>query len=81
MEVTFDISSLEKAERFNHTWTDPQKLCGRKDAEVRGGVGPFGLLVLASAKMEEKTAVFFRVFKAQNKHVVLTVPLIPKGLL
>ncbi|XP_038989236.1 beta-fructofuranosidase, insoluble isoenzyme 3-like [Phoenix dactylifera] len=71
VEVTFDVSSLEKAESFNHTWTDPQKLCGLKDAEVRGGVGPFGLLVLASAKMEEKTAVFFRVFKAQNKHVVL----------
>ncbi|XP_073099770.1 beta-fructofuranosidase, insoluble isoenzyme 1 [Elaeis guineensis] len=71
VEVTFDVSSLERAENFDPAWTDPQKLCGLKDAEVKGGVGPFGLLVLASAKMEEKTAVFFRVFKAQNKHVVL----------
>lgn len=71
VEVTFDVSSLDKAETFNPSWTDPQKLCGLKDAEVKGGVGPFGLLVLASEKMEEKTAVFFRVFKAHNKHVVL----------
>jgi len=29
---------------------------------VEGGVGPFGLWVLASANREERTAVFFRVF-------------------
>nr|XP_010912310.1 beta-fructofuranosidase, insoluble isoenzyme 3 isoform X2 [Elaeis guineensis] len=71
VEVMFDVSSLEKAEAWNPAWTNPQELCGIKKAEVKGGVGPFGLLVLASARMEEKTAVFFRVFKAQNKHVVL----------
>lgn len=67
----FDVPSLEKAEALDPAWTDPQELCGIKKAEVKGGVGPFGLLVLASARMEEKTAVFFRAFKAQNKHVIL----------
>jgi beta-fructofuranosidase len=30
---------------------------------VEGGVGPFGLWVLASADRQERTAVFFRVFR------------------
>nr|AJG44464.1 cell wall invertase [Lilium davidii var. unicolor] len=71
VEISFDVPSLEKAEPFDPTWTDPQVLCGLKGAYVNGGVGPFGLLVLASADMEEKTAVFIRIFKASNKHVVL----------
>ncbi|URE13744.1 Cell wall invertase [Musa troglodytarum] len=72
VEVSFDVSGLEKAEDFHPSWaTDAEALCGRKTADVKGGVGPFGLLVLASANMEEKTAVFFRVFKADHKHVVL----------
>ncbi|RWW21953.1 hypothetical protein BHE74_00052337 [Ensete ventricosum] len=71
-QVSFDVSGLEKAEDFDPSWaTDAEALCGRKTADVKGGVGPFGLLVLASANMEEKTAVFFRVFKADHKHVVL----------
>ncbi|CAL9762993.1 unnamed protein product [Musa acuminata subsp. burmannicoides] len=72
VEVSFDVSGLEKAEDFDPSWaTDAEALCGRKTADVKGGVGPFGVLVLASANMEEKTAVFFRVFKAYHKHVVL----------
>lgn len=72
VEVSFDVSGLEKAEDFDPSWaTDAEALCGRKTADVKGGVGPFGVLVLASANMEEKTAVFFRIFKAERKHVVL----------
>ncbi|CAL9058741.1 unnamed protein product [Musa banksii] len=72
VEVAFEVSGLEKAEAFDPSWaTDAEALCGRKRADVKGGVGPFGLLVLASANMEEKTAVFFRIFKAEHKHVVL----------
>ncbi|CAD6343527.1 unnamed protein product [Miscanthus lutarioriparius] len=64
VEVTFEISSLEKAEPFDPAYdNDAQKLCGVKGADVKGGVGPFGLWVLASADLREKTAVFFRVFK------------------
>jgi beta-fructofuranosidase len=64
VEVTFEISSLEKAEAFDPAYdNDAQKLCGVKGADVKGGVGPFGLWVLASADLQEKTAVFFRVFK------------------
>ncbi|KAM0939745.1 putative beta-fructofuranosidase [Dioscorea sansibarensis] len=71
VEVSFEISGLDKAEPFDESWTDPQVLCGQKGAAVEGGVGPFGLLVLASGDREEQTAVLFRVFKAPNKHVVL----------
>ncbi|OVA06043.1 Glycoside hydrolase [Macleaya cordata] len=71
VEVTFRLPSLENAESFDPTWVDAEQLCGKKDATVQGGIGPFGLLTLASSKLEEYTAVFFRVFKAQDKHVVL----------
>jgi hypothetical protein len=64
VEVSFEVSSLEKAEPFDPAYAnDAQKLCGVKGADARGGVGPFGLWVLASADLQEKTAVFFRVFK------------------
>uniref|UniRef100_A0ACD5ZB47 Uncharacterized protein n=1 Tax=Avena sativa TaxID=4498 RepID=A0ACD5ZB47_AVESA len=64
VEVSFEVSSLDKAEPFDPAYiNDAQKLCGMKGADVKGGVGPFGLWVLASADLAEKTAVFFRVFK------------------
>ncbi|KAI3472090.1 hypothetical protein Pfo_029378 [Paulownia fortunei] len=50
---------------------DAQKLCSQKGSTVQGGLGPFGLLTLASENLEEYTPVFFRVFKAQDKHLVL----------
>ena len=72
MEVTFEVGSLENAEAFDPLYaTDAQALCAKMTAKTKGGVGPFGLLVLASADQEEATAVFFRIFKAQDKHVVL----------
>ncbi|GAA0184721.1 hypothetical protein LIER_32009 [Lithospermum erythrorhizon] len=74
VEVTFSFASLDKAEPFDPSWDkyDAQKVCSQKGSSVEGGLGPFGLLTLASSKLEEYTPVFFRVFKAQhNKHVVL----------
>ncbi|KAL6519335.1 Invertase [Orobanche gracilis] len=73
VNVTFSFESLDKAEPFDQKWDryDAQKLCSQKGATVEGGLGPFGLLTLASEKLEEYTPVFFRVFKDQNKHVVL----------
>lgn len=65
------MTNLEKAETFDPKWTDPQILCSQKGASVEGSLGPFGLLVMASKSLEEHTAVFFRVFKGQNKYVVL----------
>ncbi|XP_010683702.2 beta-fructofuranosidase, insoluble isoenzyme 1 [Beta vulgaris subsp. vulgaris] len=72
VEVAFRIPNLEKAEAFDPKWVDPQDLCAQKGSTVRGRIGPFGILTLASNNLEEYTPVFFRVFKAQkNKHVVL----------
>ncbi|GAB4856373.1 Invertase [Ancistrocladus abbreviatus] len=72
VEVTFSFPSLEEAEEFDPTWVDAQQLCGQMGSTVVGGLGPFGLLTLASANLDECTPVFFRIFKAQNdKHVVL----------
>nr|XP_043635833.1 beta-fructofuranosidase, insoluble isoenzyme 1-like [Erigeron canadensis] len=78
VEVTFTFSSLEKAELYEEEWAKfPQNdigksICGVRGATVQGGLGPFGLLTLASEKLEEYTPVFFRVFRTtDNKHKVL----------
>ncbi|KAL5742166.1 hypothetical protein ACOSP7_028898 [Xanthoceras sorbifolium] len=71
VDVTFSLPSLDKAEKYDPSWTDAQKVCSQKGAHVKGGIGPFGLLTLASKNLEEYTPVFFRIFKAANKHVVL----------
>lgn len=71
VEISFKISDFEKAEVFDESWSNPQLLCSQKGASVKGGLGPFGLMVLASKGMEEYTAVFFRIFKRQTKYVVL----------
>ncbi|PIN09031.1 Beta-fructofuranosidase [Handroanthus impetiginosus] len=73
VEVTFSFNSLDKAEPFDPSWDryDAQKLCGQKDSTVQGGLGPFGLVTLASKNLEEYTPVFFRVFKDKEKHLVL----------
>nr|POE72614.1 beta-fructofuranosidase, insoluble isoenzyme 5 [Quercus suber] len=51
--ITFETSKLSKAEVLDPSWTDPQLLCSRKGASVKGGIGPFGLLVLASKGLQE----------------------------
>lgn len=75
MEVVFSFTSLDKAEMFDLKWAnlDAQAICGLKGSNVGGGIGPFGLLTLASQNLEEYTPVFFRVFRTQdnNKHKVL----------
>ncbi|KAK9131213.1 hypothetical protein Sjap_011700 [Stephania japonica] len=72
VEVTFELSKMGKIEEIDSNGLmNPQHLCSQKGAAVKGSVGPFGLLVLASKSLEERTAVFFRVFKSQNKYVVL----------
>ncbi|MQM17499.1 hypothetical protein Taro_050468, partial [Colocasia esculenta] len=72
VDVTFQITGLETAEHFDPSWTDPQALCEQKGADVGGAIGPFGLWVLASGDLRERTAVFFRVYKTHHKkHVVL----------
>lgn len=72
VEVTFSFANLDKAEAYDPKWVNAQDLCSKKGSKVEGGVGPFGLLTLASVNLEEFTPVFFRVFKApNNKHRVL----------
>ncbi|XP_011094303.1 beta-fructofuranosidase, insoluble isoenzyme 1-like [Sesamum indicum] len=73
VDVTFSFDNLDKAEPFDPSWDryNAQKLCSQKGSTVEGGLGPFGLLTLASENLEEYTPVFFRVFKDQEKHLVL----------
>nr|UHU35851.1 cell wall invertase 1 [Paeonia suffruticosa] len=71
VEVSFGIKAFEKAEMLDPSWTNPQMICSQKSASVKGGLGPFGFLVLASKGLQEYTAVFFRIFKGQGKYVVL----------
>ncbi|KAJ8755872.1 hypothetical protein K2173_024417 [Erythroxylum novogranatense] len=71
VEISFQVSDFSKAEILDPSWSNPQLLCSRKGASVKGSLGPFGLLVLASKDLQEYTAVFFRIFKSKDKHVVL----------
>uniref|UniRef100_A0ACD5XBQ5 Uncharacterized protein n=1 Tax=Avena sativa TaxID=4498 RepID=A0ACD5XBQ5_AVESA len=75
VEVSFAAMDLDKAEPFDPAWrgVDAQTVCAARGADVKGGVGPFGLWVLASDELKERTAVFFRVFKGEGdgKHAVL----------
>nr|WPJ73841.1 cell wall invertase 4 [Morus alba] len=71
VEVTFDVEELKKAELFDPSWVDPQLLCSQKNASVRGEIGPFGLLALASKDLTEQTAIFFRIFKSNEEYIVL----------
>ncbi|XP_062224973.1 beta-fructofuranosidase, insoluble isoenzyme 5-like [Phragmites australis] len=72
VEVVFEMPNLEEAETFDPNWLqDPQKLCAEKDASVQGGVGPFGLIVMASGDMQEQTTIFFRLFKHDDAYKVL----------
>lgn len=71
VEISFKVSNLKNVEKMETSWTNAQLLCSQKGASVKGGLGPFGLLTLASKGFEEYTAVFFRIFKANDKFVVL----------
>ncbi|WOL02303.1 beta-fructofuranosidase, insoluble isoenzyme 4 [Canna indica] len=72
VEVDFELPSLERAQPFDPSRAvDAAKLCSQEDASVQSGIGPFGLLVLASENMEEQTAVYFRIYKDKHKFKVL----------
>ncbi|PON56376.1 Glycoside hydrolase, partial [Parasponia andersonii] len=71
VEVSFEVPEIQEAEPLDPAWADPQMLCDKKIAVVRGKVGPFGLLVLASDDLTEQTAIFFRIFKTSAKYIVL----------
>ncbi|KAK2405909.1 beta-fructofuranosidase, cell wall isozyme [Trifolium repens] len=73
VEISFEVSELEKAQELDLSWKmDPQHLCNENGTKMNGvGLGPFGLLVLASKDMQEYTRIFFKVFRANKKHVVL----------
>ncbi|XP_076908139.1 beta-fructofuranosidase, insoluble isoenzyme 1-like [Bidens hawaiensis] len=79
IDVTFRFSSLDKAELYDEKWGKDfpgailaESICNIKGATVQGGLGPFGLVTLASSKLEEYTPVFFRIFKMKgDKHKVL----------
>ncbi|XP_004486839.1 beta-fructofuranosidase, cell wall isozyme-like [Cicer arietinum] len=70
VEISFEVNDVGKAEILDHM-IDPQILCSQKGAAVKGRVGPFGLLVVASKGLQEYTAVFFRIFRYQHKNLVL----------
>ncbi|KAL7264935.1 hypothetical protein ACSBR1_002815 [Camellia fascicularis] len=69
VEVTFSFLSLDKGEPFDPSWVnmDAQELYSHKGSTIPGGVGPFGLLTLASQHLEEYTPVFFRIFEGQRQ--------------
>lgn len=71
VEVSFDFPMLKEAEVLDPGRVDPQLLCSRKNASVKGSIGPFGLLVLASKDLTEQTAIFFRIFKTHSKKYVV----------
>lgn len=73
MDVVFSFTSLDNAEPFDQQWDryDAEKLCGEKKSTVEGKLGPFGLITLAAEDLEEYTPVFFRIFKDNDKHLVL----------
>ncbi|XP_019231957.1 PREDICTED: beta-fructofuranosidase, insoluble isoenzyme CWINV1-like [Nicotiana attenuata] len=71
VEISFAAKTLEKAEIWEANWTNPQEVCSIKGASVKGGIGPFGLLVLASDDMQEYTAIFFRIFKRENNNFIV----------
>nr|XP_004515312.1 beta-fructofuranosidase, cell wall isozyme-like isoform X2 [Cicer arietinum] len=74
VEISFEVKELEKAQVLDPSWKlDPQHLCKENGSKVKGvvGLGPFGLLVLASKDMKEYTTIFFKVFRGNKKHVVL----------
>ncbi|KAG8062496.1 hypothetical protein GUJ93_ZPchr0003g17804 [Zizania palustris] len=75
VEASFQVMDLDKAEPFDPAWraVDAETVCAARVADAKGGVGPFGLWVLTSDELKERTAVFFRVFKRDDgaKHAIL----------
>jgi beta-fructofuranosidase len=62
VEVVFELPELQETEFLNLTAVDPQLLCSDANASIKGRLGPFGLLTLATKDLTEQTAIFFRIF-------------------
>ncbi|XP_047089510.1 beta-fructofuranosidase, insoluble isoenzyme 4-like [Lolium rigidum] len=72
VEVDFELASIDSADPFDPSWLfDVERHCREAGASAKGGIGPFGLVVLASDNMEEHIAVHFRVYKSQKSHMIL----------
>ncbi|KAJ0976707.1 hypothetical protein J5N97_012181 [Dioscorea zingiberensis] len=72
VDVEFELPSLEKAEPFDPAWElNPQVLCEKENISMQSGIGPFGLLVMTSISKDELTTIYFKVFKAYDRYVVL----------
>ncbi|XP_047329054.1 beta-fructofuranosidase, insoluble isoenzyme CWINV6-like [Impatiens glandulifera] len=72
VEASFKFGNLETAEDLDEKdLVDAPLLCSSRRASMRGAIGPFGLIVLASEGLEEQTTIFFHVFKNGAKYVVL----------
>ncbi|XP_040253904.1 fructan 1-exohydrolase-like [Aegilops tauschii subsp. strangulata] len=72
VEIDFELTSIDDADPFDPSWLlDAEKHCCEAGASVHGGIGPFGLVILASNNMEEHTTVHFRVYKSLQKYMIL----------
>ncbi|KAE8820635.1 Beta-fructofuranosidase, insoluble isoenzyme 4 [Hordeum vulgare] len=72
VEIYFELTSINDADPFDPSWLlYPETHCFKAGASVPGGIGPFGLVILASNNMDEHTAVHFRVYKSQQKYMIL----------
>eukprot|EP01018_Ginkgo_biloba_P023144 Gb_29201 [translate_table: standard] len=67
LEVSFDLTTLQNAELAEWNAENPQQLCSQRGAFAKGGIGPFGFLVLASEDLQEHTDVFFRIIQHRNE--------------
>ena len=72
VEIDFELTSIDIAVPFDPSWLlDVEKHCREAGASVHGGIRPLGLIVLISDNMEEHTAVHFRVYKSEQKEMIL----------
>eukprot|EP00253_Pinus_taeda_P006981 PITA_06981 len=69
VEVSFDLPRVEMAEFKDEVGVNStaQQLCSRMGSAARTVVGPFGLLVLASKDLNERTAVFFQIVRYRTE--------------
>eukprot|EP00253_Pinus_taeda_P004548 PITA_04548 len=69
VEVSFDLPRLEIAEFEEEMGVNltAQQLCGRMGSAARTVGGPFGLFVLASKDLNERTAVFFQIVRYRKE--------------
>ncbi|XP_039030316.1 beta-fructofuranosidase, insoluble isoenzyme CWINV1-like isoform X2 [Hibiscus syriacus] len=70
-EIMFELPELEETGFMDTSLVDPHLICDRQDSSVTGKYGPFGLFALATKDLKERTAIFFRIFRSDNRYVVL----------